>query len=117
MQKWLEDRLEDGFHVHHIDRNSKNNEPDNLVLIDGDDHMIMHALPIRREHFRKKRKEDKRTIEAEIRAQSQQRAAEERWFALKYGYGNEVPIVPPAGQLRRFVGDPVGFAQRSSGIG
>src|SRR5262249_32515694 len=74
---------------HHIDRNSKNNEPDNLVLIDGDDHMIMHALPIRREHFRKKRKEDKRTIEAEIRAQSQHRAAEERWFALKYGYGNE----------------------------
>lgn len=47
--EWLKDRLRDGFHVHHIDCDHENNDPDNLLLLDGVDHMRLHALPIGRE--------------------------------------------------------------------
>lgn len=39
---WLRARLADGFHVHHIDGNPANNDRDNLVLIDGVDHLRIH---------------------------------------------------------------------------
>lgn len=42
---WLEDRLRDGFDVHHLDRDRENNAPENLVLIEHGDHMIMHGCP------------------------------------------------------------------------
>lgn len=42
---WLRDRLADGFHVHHVDGNHCNEAPENLVLIDGADHMRLHGNP------------------------------------------------------------------------
>lgn len=47
--EWLKDRLRDGFHVHHIDCDHGNNDPENLLLLDGVDHMRLHALPIGQE--------------------------------------------------------------------
>jgi len=43
-EAWLRERLRDGFHVHHLDHNPGNNDPANLVLIDGEDHMHVHNL-------------------------------------------------------------------------
>lgn len=37
-KEWLQERLDDGFHIHHIDDNHLNNDPKNLVLIEGVDH-------------------------------------------------------------------------------
>lgn len=39
---WLKARLKEGFHIHHIDGDHGNNNPDNLVLIEGVDHMKFH---------------------------------------------------------------------------
>ena len=39
---WLNRMLAEGFDIHHIDGNHDNNSPDNLVLIDGADHMMLH---------------------------------------------------------------------------
>lgn len=39
-EAWLRERLKDGFHIHHIDCNHFNNDPDNLVLIDELDHLV-----------------------------------------------------------------------------
>lgn len=39
---WLADRIADGFHVHHMDGNHENNDPQNLVLIESGDHMMLH---------------------------------------------------------------------------
>jgi hypothetical protein len=39
---WLKERFADGFHIHHIDGDAENNDIDNLVLIDGADHMRIH---------------------------------------------------------------------------
>ena len=43
-ETWLLERLADGFHVHHVDGNHDNNDPRNLILIDGKDHMILHGM-------------------------------------------------------------------------
>ena len=40
---WLKDRLAEGFVVHHLDGVHHNNDPSNLVLIDGDDHNRLHG--------------------------------------------------------------------------
>ncbi|MBS1984808.1 MAG: hypothetical protein JST16_11620 [Bdellovibrionales bacterium] len=40
---WLEDRLKDGFDVHHLDGNHNNDAPENLVLIDCGDHLMLHG--------------------------------------------------------------------------
>lgn len=40
--EWLARRLRDGFDVHHLDGNPKNNDQENLVLIDCEDHMRIH---------------------------------------------------------------------------
>lgn len=33
----------EGFDVHHIDGNHENNDPQNLVLIEHTDHMMLHG--------------------------------------------------------------------------
>lgn len=40
---WLERQIADGFVIHHLDGNHDNDEPHNLVLIEGVDHMRLHA--------------------------------------------------------------------------
>lgn len=45
-EEWLRDRLKDGFHIHHLDGNHYNNDPKNLILIDGSDHMHLHGMPL-----------------------------------------------------------------------
>lgn len=40
--EWLKEKMLDGFHVHHVDGDHANNSPDNLLLIDGVDHMHLH---------------------------------------------------------------------------
>ena len=42
-KEWLEERLREGFDVHHLDGNHSNNEPGNLVLIEHTDHMMLHG--------------------------------------------------------------------------
>lgn len=37
-KQWLLAQMADGFHIHHVDDNHKNNDPKNLVLIEGVDH-------------------------------------------------------------------------------
>ena len=41
-EEWLQDKLNDGFQVHHVDGDTLNNDPVNLVLIDGADHLAIH---------------------------------------------------------------------------
>ena len=41
-KEWLEQRLQDGFDIHHLDGDHSNNRYDNLVLIDHSDHMMIH---------------------------------------------------------------------------
>lgn len=41
--EWLRERLADGFHVHHVDGDHSNDDPRNLILIDGADHLMLHA--------------------------------------------------------------------------
>lgn len=43
--EWLAEKLKDGFHIHHVDGHHSNNAPENLVLIDGCDHMMIHNHP------------------------------------------------------------------------
>lgn len=40
--EWLQERLNEGFHVHHIDGDHANDDPLNLVLIEGGDHLMIH---------------------------------------------------------------------------
>ena len=46
-EAWLRDRLDDGFHIHHVDGDHANNSPSNLILIDGADHLHLHGMPLR----------------------------------------------------------------------
>lgn len=41
--EWLSERLADGFQVHHIDGDHGNDDPANLLLVDGADHLSLHA--------------------------------------------------------------------------
>lgn len=41
---WLLTALAAGFDVHHIDEDKLNNDPDNLLLIERNDHMKIHGL-------------------------------------------------------------------------
>lgn len=41
---WLQQALEAGFDVHHLDGDRSNNDPDNLVLIERRDHAVMHGF-------------------------------------------------------------------------
>lgn len=39
---WLQERLRDGFDMHHVDGDHSNDDPSNLVLIECSDHMRLH---------------------------------------------------------------------------
>jgi hypothetical protein len=44
-EEWLLGRLADGFHVHHLDEDHSNDDPRNLILIEGHDHLaIFHGM-------------------------------------------------------------------------
>jgi hypothetical protein len=47
-EKWLRDKLYEGFDVHHLDGNHSNNDPNNLVLVEHEDHMRLHNLRLSR---------------------------------------------------------------------
>ena len=47
-KQWLQERLEDGFDIHHIDGNHENNDPLNLLLLECADHSRLHGLPFTR---------------------------------------------------------------------
>jgi hypothetical protein len=40
--EWLRRMMADGFHIHHIDGDHSNDNPMNLVLIEGADHLMLH---------------------------------------------------------------------------
>lgn len=40
---WFRERVKEGFDVHHLDGDSENNDPANLVLIEHTDHMRIHG--------------------------------------------------------------------------
>lgn len=42
-EEWLKERMTDGFDIHHVDGDQKNNDPSNLVLIECTDHLMLHA--------------------------------------------------------------------------
>jgi hypothetical protein len=45
---WLESKLREGFHVHHVDFDNSNDAPDNLVLVFGTDHLAnLHGWKMR----------------------------------------------------------------------
>jgi hypothetical protein len=41
-EEWLAGILAQGFHIHHMDGNHQNDDPQNLVLIESGDHMMIH---------------------------------------------------------------------------
>lgn len=41
-EEWLIGILAQGFHIHHMDGDHSNDDPKNLVLIEGGDHMMVH---------------------------------------------------------------------------
>ena len=45
-REWLEDKIKDGFVIHHIDGDHENNDPRNLLLCEGSDHMMLHGMPL-----------------------------------------------------------------------
>lgn len=44
-EAWLKRATAMGFHVHHIDQDKNNNDPDNLLMIERNDHMKVHGMP------------------------------------------------------------------------
>ena len=42
--EWLSRMIDSGFTIHHIDGDHGNDTPENLVLIEHDDHMRLHGL-------------------------------------------------------------------------
>jgi hypothetical protein len=42
-EEWLSTQLKEGFDIHHLDGNHNNNDPKNLVLIEAQDHMLIHT--------------------------------------------------------------------------
>ena len=45
-ETWLQEKLDDGFHIHHQDGNHANNASRNLILIEGNDHLELHGRPV-----------------------------------------------------------------------
>lgn len=41
-EDWLLRMMAEGFHIHHVDGDHDNNDPLNLVLIEGGDHLLIH---------------------------------------------------------------------------
>ena len=42
-EEWLADKLKDGFDIHHTDGDHDNNDPKNLMLVEAQDHMLVHT--------------------------------------------------------------------------
>lgn len=42
-EEWLREKLKDGFDIHHLDGVHSHNSPENLVLIEHNDHMRLHG--------------------------------------------------------------------------
>ncbi len=66
---WLRAKLAEGFHIHHIDGNHNNNIPDNLILIEGSDHMALHGMDLRGLARGPKTKKKKKKTRADIAAE------------------------------------------------
>lgn len=47
-EEWLRQMAREGFDVHHLDGDHGNNDPDNLVLIEHLDHMMLHLMKMNR---------------------------------------------------------------------
>jgi hypothetical protein len=43
-EKWLRGMLKTGFQIHHLDHNHYNDDPANLVLMEGSDHFRVHGF-------------------------------------------------------------------------
>lgn len=41
--EWLKDKLRDGFDIHHLDGDHNNNDPNNLLLVECSDHLMLHG--------------------------------------------------------------------------
>lgn len=59
-RRWLQEKIRDGFDVHHVDGNHKNNAPDNLALIETDDHLRLHGSGLRRMFIEAEERAEKR---------------------------------------------------------
>lgn len=66
---WLEQRLRDGFDIHHLDGDHSNDDPKNLVLIECSDHMALHGVRLCR-IVKKPRKRTKQKRLSRRRAQA-----------------------------------------------
>jgi hypothetical protein len=60
-ETWLCERLRDGFHVHHLDGNHNNDSEENLVLLEGKDHMGLHGVKGKPVHAKGGKKRQRRT--------------------------------------------------------
>ena len=82
---WLKRMTAEGLSIHHIDGNHENNDPNNLVLIELDDHLRLHCIGGKRirthpvAHFMKDRqKEGIAKAKAEGKYIGRRRAATKR---------------------------------------
>lgn len=83
---WMEQASENGFHVHHVDGDRDNNDPDNLMMIFKGDHMLLHNLKRWAAHDGEKWVTQEELMEA--KKLKGQRAYEERlkgktWIEIK----------------------------------
>lgn len=60
--------LADGFDIHHLDGNHANNSPDNLALMESDDHMRLHGVGARRLLGERKRVVTEKRIDLDRKA-------------------------------------------------
>lgn len=76
--EWLEERLKDGFDVHHLDNDHQNNEPLNLALIEHVDHVrLFHGFPgnrVRASEISRRRGIERRAARAVEAAAAKERA-------------------------------------------
>jgi hypothetical protein len=54
-EEWLRAKIEEGFHVHHKDGDHSNDDPLNLILMDGVDHMRLHGMKLEKPAARRAR--------------------------------------------------------------
>lgn len=114
-REWLEDKLRDGFDIHHGDGNHTNNDATNLFLIECRDHMQIHGGSISRifSSGEKARREAERMetgrlayelktpllswmeIGMALRPDSQQPQALARGLAKQYARMNNLPFPKP----------------------
>lgn len=87
--EWLKAHIADGFQVHHVNGDHTNESPDNLVLIDGNDHLaIVHAKPALRvhrlvDHSRKGGKNSRKYMTKKMARRLARKANRARWHKPK----------------------------------